>query len=194
MSVIAMRRHKDEAGISVTTLDELDNAIRLIGKCDMEIDRESIHMTEEIHRIKREATERMEQVKATRSALIAVCQTYVTAQRDVVLQGKKTAQLLFGKLGFRRLPAKIPIPAKNTEAMEGLCDLLEALKAQGNRSEFGHVSIHHRRYVDMEDLKQLSDSALEELELERKPAEDQFFVAPDLHKIAQLGGGMTDGI
>ena len=189
MTVIAMRRHKDEAGISVTNLDELDNAIRLIGKCDMEIDREALHMTEEINRIKQAATKRLEQIKATRAALIAVCQTYVTAQRDAVLQGKKTAQLTFGKLGFRRIPAKIAIPAKNTDAMEGLCDLLEALKVQANRTEYAHVSIHVRRHVDMEDLKQLSDDALGELELERKPAEDQFFVAPDIHKIAELAGG-----
>lgn len=188
MTVIAMRRHKDHAGISVTNIDELDNAVRLIGQCDWEIDTEQIHMNREIARIKKEATERMEQVKATRAALIAVCQTYVTAQKEMVLQGKKTAQLTFGKLGFRRIPAKITIPAKNTDQMETLCDLLEALKTQGNRDEFGHVSIRHRRYVDMEDLKQLSDAALVELELERKQAEDQFFVQPDLHKIAELGG------
>lgn len=189
MSVIAMRRHKDTAGISVTNIDERDNAIRLIGQCDWEIDTEQIHMNREIARLKKEATDRMEQIKATRAALIAVCQTYVTAQRDAVLQGKKTAQLTFGKLGFRRIPAKIAIPAKNTDAMEGLCDLLEALKAQANRTEYAHVSIHLRRHVDMEDLKQLSDDALGELELERKPAEDQFFVAPDIHKIAELAGG-----
>ena len=186
MSVIAMRRHKDDAGISVKNIEDLDNAIRLIGQCDWEIDTENIHMNKEIARIKKQATERMDQVKATRSTLIAICQTYVTAQRDVVLQGKKTAQLTFGKLGFRRLPAKITIPPKNTDGMENLCDLLEALKELGNRAEFGHVSIHHRRYVDMEDLKQLSDEALAELELQRKPAEDQFFVQPDLHKIAEL--------
>ena len=189
MSVIAMRRHKDTAGISVTNIDDLDNAVRLIGQCDWEIDSEQIHMNREIARLKKEATDRMEQIKATRAALIAVCQTYVTAQRDAVLQGKKTAQLTFGKLGFRRIPAKIAIPAKNTDAMEGLCDLLEALKAQANRTEYAHVSIHQRRHVDMEDLKQLSDDALGELELERKPAEDQFFVAPDIHKIAELAGG-----
>lgn len=192
MSVIAMRRHKDEAGISVTNLGELDNAIRLIGKCDYEIDREQIFMNEEIARIKKEATERIDQVKSARAALIAVCQTYVTAQKDAVLRGKKTAILTFGKLGFRRLPPKIAVPAKNTEQMETLCDLLEALKAQGNRSEFNHVSIHHRRYVDMEDLKQLNEVALAELELTREAAKDQFFVQPDLHKIAELGGN-ADG-
>ena len=186
MTVIAMRRHKDDAGISVTNIEELDNAIRLIGQCDLEIDSENTHMNQQISDIKKKSTDRMEQIKATRATLIAICQTYVTAQREAILQGKKTAQLTFGKLGFRRLPAKITIPAKNTDRMENLCDLLEALKDQSNRAEFGHVSIHHRRYVDMEDLKQLSDSALEELELERKPAEDQFFVQPDFHKIAEL--------
>lgn len=186
MTVIAMRRHKDQTGISVTNIEELDNAIRLIGQCDWEIDTENIHMNQQIANIKKQSTDRMEQIKNTRAALIAVCQTYVTAQREAVLQGKKTAQLTFGKLGFRRLPAKISIPPKNTDGMENLCDLLEALKAQGNRAEFSHVSIHHRRHVDMEDLKQLSATALEELELERKPAEDQFFVQPDIHKIAEL--------
>lgn len=185
MSVIAMRRHKDDAGISVTNIEDLDNAIRLIGQCDWEIDTENIHMNKEIARIKKQATERMDQVKATRSTLIAICQTYVTAQRDVVLQGKKTAQLTFGKLGFRRLPAKIAIPAKNSDQMEQLCDLLDALKASDPSDKYGHVSVHTRRHLDMEDLKQLSDEALAELELQRKPAEDQFFVQPDLHKIAE---------
>lgn len=177
----------------MTSIDELDNAIRLIGQCDWEIDTEQIHMNKEIARIKKQATERMDQVKTTRSALIAVCQTYVTAQKDHVLQGKKTAQLTFGKLGFRRLPAKIAIPSKNSEQMEQLCNRLEALKASDPSDKYGHVSIHTRRHLDMEDLKQLNDETLAELELERKPAEDQFFVAPDLHKIAELGGGMTDG-
>lgn len=186
MSVIAMRRHKDDAGISVTNIEDLDNAIRLIGQCDWEIDTENIHMNKEIARIKKQATERMDQVKATRATLIAICQTYVTAQRDVVLQGKKTAQLTFGKLGFRRLPAKIAIPAKNSDQMEQLCDLLDALKASDPSDKYGHVSVHTRRHLDMEDLKQLSDEALAELELQRKPAEDQFFVQPDLHKIAEL--------
>ena len=186
MSVIAMRRHKDDAGISVTNIEELDNAIRLIGQCDWEIATENIHMNKEIARIKKQATDRMDQVKTTRSALIAVCQTYVTAQRDVVLQGKKTAQLTFGKLGFRQLPAKIAIPAKNSDQMEQLCDLLDALKASDPSDKYGHVSVHTRRHLDMEDLKQLSDEALAELELQRKPAEDQFFVQPDLHKIAEL--------
>lgn len=186
MSVIAMRRHKDDAGISVKNIEDLDNAIRLIGQCDWEIDTENIHMNKEIARIKKQATERMDQVRATRSTLIAICQTYVTAQRDVVLQGKKTAQLTFGKLGFRRLPAKITIPAKNSDQMEQLCDLLDALKASDPSDKYGHVSVHTRRHLDMEDLKQLSDEALAELELKRKPAEDQFFVQPDLHKIAEL--------
>ena len=186
MTVIAMRRHKDEAGISVKNIDDLDNAIRLIGQCDWEIDTENIHMNKEIARIKKQATERMDQVKATRTTLIAICKTYVTAQPEAVLQGKKTAQLTFGKLGFRRLPAKIPIPAKNSDQMEQLCDLLEALKASDPSDKYGHVSVHTRRHLDMEDLKQLSDEALAELELQRKPAEDQFFVQPDLHKIAEL--------
>ena len=186
MSVIAMRRHKDDAGISVKNIEDLDNAIRLIGQCDWEIDTENIHMNKEIARIKKQATERMDQVKATRSTLIAICQTYVTARRDVVLQGKKTAQLTFGKLGFRRLPAKITVPAKNSDQMEQLCDLLDALKASDPSDKYGHVSVHTRRHLDMEDLKQLSDEALAELELQRKPAEDQFFVQPDLHKIAEL--------
>lgn len=184
-----MRRHKDTAGISVTNIDDLDNAVRLIGQCDWEIDSEQIHMNREISRIKKEASDRMEQIKSTRAALIAVCQTYVTAQRDAVLQGRKTAQLTFGKLGFRRIPAKISIPAKNSDQMEQLCDLLEALKASDPSDKYGHVSIHVRRHLDMEDLKQLSDDALAELELERKPAEDQFFVQPDLHKIAEMAGG-----
>lgn len=187
MSVIAMRRHKDTAGISVTNIEELDNAIRLIGQCDWEIDTENIHMNQQIANIKKQSTDRMEQIKTTRAALIAVCQTYVTAQREAVLQGRKTAQLTFGKLGFRRLPAKISIPPKNTDAMEELCDLLEALKAhEPSAARYGHVSIHTRRHLDMEDLKQLSDEALAGLELERKPAEDVFFVQPDLHKIAEL--------
>ena len=193
MSVIAMRRHKDDAGYSVTNIAELDNTVRLIGKCDMEIEREQIFMNEELQRIKNESTTRIEQVKAHRATLIALCQTFVTAQREALLQGRKTAQLTFGKLGFRRIPAKIGIPPKNTDAMEDLCDRIITAKATDGAGRYEHVAIHVRRYVDMEDLKQLTDAALAQIELERSPAEDQFFVQPDLHKIAEMIGGISDG-
>jgi len=103
-----------------------------------------------------------------------------------VLKGKRAAQLNYGKTGYRRLPPKIAIPARNTPEMEELCDRIEEMQIAYLKSRFCDVTVHLSRNVAQSDIKALTDDELVGIELTRTPASETFFVQPDREKIMEV--------
>ncbi|MEW6352471.1 MAG: host-nuclease inhibitor Gam family protein [Thermodesulfobacteriota bacterium] len=185
MGIAAAMRHRGEMG-GITSLEELDTAIRLVGKCDIAIERINQDMEMAVMRAKQEAERRLTEPTADRGHLLGLIETYVTANKEQVLRGKKTAKLNYGKVGWRS-SSKLPLPPKGSEEMFGLVDRIEMLK-QSDPERFVDAYVVVEKNVLATSLKSLADEALAELGLARIKA-DVFFVEPDKVRLRDLEGG-----
>jgi phage host-nuclease inhibitor protein Gam len=182
-----MGRHKgDQSGIS--SVAELDHHIRLIGRLDIAIDDNHNNLDVQIQQVKKEFLAREEMLRAQRTVLLSSVQAYVHENKDKVLQGKKSRQLNFGKVGWRKLPDRIELPDKGSNAMQALIEHIET-QQDLNPETFGAVQIRTERWVERGQVKALADEDLGLIGLTRVKGPDEIFVQPDRVKVAEMDGG-----
>jgi len=171
-----MRHKGDNSGIS--SVSELDQAIRLIGRLDMAIETNSAAMDVEIQSVKQRFLEHEGALQAERNGLLAKCQLFVEANRYQLLGKRKSLVLNFGKCGYRKLGDKIDLPNRNTTEMEGLVAEVERL-AELEPDKFGKIEVSRSVWVAKAQITGLSDEDLGMMGLRRSKGADEFFVDPD---------------
>jgi phage host-nuclease inhibitor protein Gam len=184
---LAAVRHRGEQG-GIKSIEDLDEAIKLIGLYDIELERVNHKLEVEITRLKTEALVEAAETSQMRTEWLAMAETYIHAKRDEVLKGKKSAALNFGKVGFRKSPSKLDLPPKGTDEMETLAARIVELKSSG-QSAFAEVAVRSQNYVLKADISKLNDDSLALIELERAPGKDVFFVEPDREKVREVSNG-----
>jgi hypothetical protein len=177
--------------MAIQTLADLDNTIKVIGLLDLNIAQIESDLSVAVTVLRDKAKEQVAQVHAERSILETLCQQYVASHRNEVLQGKRSAQLNFGKVGYRRTSEKIPIPPKDKQ--EELCDVIEYYtypehSDRETAAVFKMITIHYQRSVRQTDLKPLADDQLKLIGLTREPAGEQFFLQADMEKLVEVQG------
>jgi len=185
----AVRHRGDTFGelFALKSVDDLDIAIKLVGMCDLHQEQIERNLDLAVAKLRDDAKADAEYTQQQRNNLLVMIQSYMEANKDELLKGRKAVSLNFGKAGWRRRPAVIPLPRRNTTEMEDLCDRLEGLQAEFGGA-FKDVVIKSVRYIE-QDVKQLTDDELGALELERRPAREEFFVQPDRQKLAEVING-----
>ncbi len=173
-------RYRGEMG-GISSLDDLDTAIRAVGVCELTIQQIEKELSLALEREKAAAADRSAEAMSERKTLLALIQTYVEANREKVLMGKKTAKLNHGKVGYRAVTRLHDLPNKNTPEMSALVEKLEALK-NADWKRFHAASVITDRYIKKTTVDGLADDALVELGLERI-RDDVFFVEPAKQKI-----------
>lgn len=176
-------RHRGEMG-GIEGIEDLDQTVKLIGLYDIRVQQINDKMQVEITKIKDEALAERQEIETDRAALLALAETYVKANRDVLLNGKKTRSLNFGKVGFRKSAAKLDIPKKGSDEMVDLVAKIEELAAV-EPEVFGKIPVVIEKTVQKTGLTGLSDTDLSLLDLERTPGADVFFVEPDRERLAE---------
>ncbi len=181
---LAAVRHRGEMG-GIEGIEDLDRTVKLIGLYDIRIQQINDEMQVAINKIKEEALAKRQVIEADRAGLLALAQTYVKANRDMLLNGKKTRSLNFGKIGFRMSTAKLDIPKKGSDAMAELVALIEKLAAE-QPEPFAGVPVITEKSVQKSGLQFLSDDELALLGLERPDGDDVFFIQPDRAALAEV--------
>jgi phage host-nuclease inhibitor protein Gam len=190
MGEAAAIRHKGDLG-AITKIEEVQEAVRLIGRLDRQIKSNELTMTKEIEEIKSKHEIAKGRLDAERASLLALVQTYAVAHRDELLGKNKTVKLTHGKLGWRKISEKIePFPKKGSDEMDDLVTRIERLQEGGGMAE---VPVHTTKYVMKTAFKGLAASVLKLLGLERTNSFDEFFVEahkeklPDTPDVAEEG-------
>jgi len=171
-----MRHKGDNSGIS--SVAELDHHIRLIGRLDMAIEENSNAMDIEIQATKQRYLEHKGKLQVERNALLTKCQLFVAANREALLGSKKSLNLNFGKVGFRKLGDKIGLPKPNTEEMEELVATVERLQ-ELEPDRFGKIEVSEAKWIAKAQINGLADEDLGMMGLKRSKGKDEFFVDPD---------------
>jgi phage host-nuclease inhibitor protein Gam len=177
-------RHKGDLG-GITCEADLDRIIKLIGRCDLEIERFDQELDLAVKKVQAEALAKRGPIAAERSGLLAMVETYLRANRAALLNGKKSRKLNFGEIGFRKAAAVIELPAKGSAEMGSLAGFIEIF-AEQKPEIYGGVTVHIDRYVLKTDLRDLPLEALDELKIEHKPGEDRPFVKPNREKCLEV--------
>ena len=187
MGLAAAIRHKGEQG-GILTTEDLDEAIKLIGLYDIELERINHDMETAITQIKADALAKASSIQADRTEWLGKAETFIHAKRDEVLKGKKSTALNFGKVGFRKSADKLKLPDKGSDAMEKLAADIEAMKDRGEAA-FAEIAIRSQRYVLKADVSKLDAENLALIDLRRSPGSDVFFVEPDREKVKEVSNG-----
>lgn len=184
---VAAIRHRGEMG-GIEGVKDLDQTIKLIGLYDIRVQQINDEMQVAINRIKDEALVKRQEIEADRATLLALAETFVKSNRDVLLEGKKTRTLDFGKVGFRKSNAKLDLPKKGTDQMEELVALIEKL-ARERPEPFAAIPVIVQKSVTKGGLSALDDDDLGALGLERGEGDDVFFVQPNRECLAEVQDG-----
>lgn len=176
-------RHRGGFG-AIQADSQLDEAIRLIGECDIRIDEINGAMQMEINEVKAAAKDAVDRIGMERSRLLALAETYVVANKERLLGKRKAVKRDFGKLGWRKLPAAISLPKKGTAEMDGLVRLVRDMSRTVGKA-FSRIRIRVDQWLTKADLNALSDSELAYLGLKRSEGQNLFFVDPDRDRITE---------
>ena len=110
-----MARTKPSARV-VADHKQADAALAEIGRIDRELAAIEAGLNETVDAAKAEAAARMEPLKATRKELGAALQGYATVNKAELFSTRKSLDLVFGMIGFRK-STKLKTKAKVTWAM-----------------------------------------------------------------------------
>jgi phage host-nuclease inhibitor protein Gam len=178
---LAAVRHRGEQG-GILSVEDLDEAIKLVGLCDIEKERINHDLDVQVKALKAEALEKAAEVADRRQAWLAMIETFMEARRDEVLGDKKSVTLNYGKVGYRKTTDKIELPKKGSPEMEELVDAVEILQEK-DAPGFHDIAIHRQRWVAKGDIKGLDTKDLERLGIEFTVGGDSFFCQPDRQKV-----------
>lgn len=181
-------KYKGDLG-GIRTVEQLDEALRLLGILEIKIDR----INQEMHLRQDEITAAAAAAKAPiaeqHAALKALVQTFVEARRDEVIpKPAKTRTLNFGTVGFRKNPDTLELPGKRSDEMADVVARIEGFAGMG-QEPFTDIAIRTDRYVQVGDLKPLRASELKALGLERTNNGETFFATPDIKKLEDVSDG-----
>jgi phage host-nuclease inhibitor protein Gam len=152
----------------LSTWDEVDQALRKIGECEIGIETFEADMNREINDAKAKAEKLVKPLQTAMTVLEAQVRSFVT-ERKKELDGKSRA-LTFGTVGFRQATS-ITYSTKKTE------EILERLKKLGMTN-----CIAVKESISKAALALYPDKELNKAGVTRK-VEDQFFCDADREKI-----------
>lgn len=120
-----MARKRISSMVTLHNWQEVDDALRQIGEHDRDIKAAENVMNEQIAAAKAAATARVQPLKEQVAELELALKEFALAHRDD-MDGRKSKQLSFGSVGFRR-STKIGLPS----AKEKIAAIVARLRARG---------------------------------------------------------------
>ena len=120
-----MARKRISSMVTLHNWQEVDDALRQIGEHDRDIKAAENVMNEQIAAAKAAATARVQPLKEQVAELELALKGFALAHRDD-MDGRKSKQLSFGSVGFRR-STKIGLPS----AKEKIAAIVTRLRARG---------------------------------------------------------------
>ena len=120
-----MARKRISSMVTLHSWQEVDDALRQIGEHDRDIKAAENVMNEQIAAAKAAATARVQPLKEQVAELELALKEFALAHRDD-MDGRKSKQLSFGSVGFRR-STKIGLPS----AKEKIAAIVARLRARG---------------------------------------------------------------
>lgn len=120
-----MARKRISSMVTLHNWQEVDDALRQIGEHDRDIKAAENVMNEQIASAKAAATARVQPLKEQVAELELALKEFALAHRDD-MDGRKSKQLSFGSVGFRR-STKIGLPS----AKEKIAAIVAQLRARG---------------------------------------------------------------
>jgi len=166
-----MARRKPKA--TVISLKEAEAALGELARLERDLTAVECELNEGIDRLKAEAAAKAKPLHARRKELETALATFAQLNKGELFRRRKSLELAFGTIGFRRSTKLVPRP-KLTLAM-----VLEKLREYGFRE-----AIRIKESVDKEAMRDWPDERLELVGLRRKIT-DEFFIEL---KTEEIGG------
>ena len=160
-----MARYKPQIG-KLDSLEDANLALKDIGLAEKELASIDAKAAKEIAEIKTKAAKEGEAIRKHIAETTAKIQAYAEYNRDELFKDRKSVELSFGSLGFRK---STKISVKKTT--------LELLK------KMGFVAcVRTKEECDKEAMSNLSDDQLLSVDASRKVTND-FFCEPNLEEV-----------
>ena len=157
----------------IKSWDDVDVALKELASLEVKRNEIEGELNEKINELKNGAKEQVAPILEQIKHLTKLVELFASSQKQEFAK-KRTKELTFGKIGFR-LVTSVSIP-RDKAKIEAL---LKSLKAYGLSD-----CIKYEEKPDREKLKELDDTTLVKLGLEKK-VKDNFRIEPYLEKIKE---------
>lgn len=157
----------------IKSWDSVDEALKELALLEIQKSKIEGKLNETINLAKEEAKKEVSPILEQIKHLTKLIELFAATKKDEFAK-KRTRELTFGKVGFR-LVTSVAIPRDKTRVES----LLKSLKAYGLGDCISFVE-----KPDKEKLKELDDTMLVKLGLEKK-AKDSFRIEPFLQKVKE---------